>query len=40
MRVMAELRLPQPPTFTSIEAERRHRKQRLADLRCASNGFA
>jgi len=27
---MAELRLPQPPTFTTVEEERLHRKQRLA----------
>lgn len=27
---MAELRLPLPPTFGSVEEERRHRKQRLA----------
>ena len=28
--VMAELRLPLPPTFDSVEEERLHRKQRLA----------
>jgi ribulose-5-phosphate 4-epimerase/fuculose-1-phosphate aldolase len=27
---MAELRLPQPPVFASVEEERLHRKQRLA----------
>src|SRR4051794_38562313 len=27
---MAELIMPMPPTFTSVEDERRHRKQRLA----------
>jgi ribulose-5-phosphate 4-epimerase/fuculose-1-phosphate aldolase len=27
---MAELRLPQPPTFATVEEERLHRKQRLA----------
>src|SRR3954470_17887843 len=27
---MAELRMPLPPTFTSVEEERRHRKVRLA----------
>src|SRR5688500_20159166 len=27
---MAELRLPQPPTFSTVKEERLHRKQRLA----------
>ncbi|HKY76459.1 MAG TPA: class II aldolase/adducin family protein, partial [Acidimicrobiia bacterium] len=27
---MADLRLPLPPTFDSVEEERLHRKQRLA----------